>query len=364
MTAIPESPADITAAWCNEVLDLGRVADVRVEDLGAGLGLLGEVVRLHLAYDGPPGPRTLIVKLQSPAAENRFLGQVMGFYDREVSFYREVAASVGVRVPACHHAAIDPQGAPFVLVLEEITGARTLDQVVGATRADSEAVIDVAVELHARYWDSDEVRALRWLPAINDPLFLAASDLAQQKLPAYLEHWKGKVPDATLDFVVALTPHYPALLQWWVDQGQLTFAHMDFRADNFLFGGSAGDGVVTLLDWQLSLRGAGVWDVANFLAASITTEDRRSWEEDLVDRYHAGLQAAGVVGYGRDRCWRDYRYAIAQQAWSTCPMGDVHPGNERGQLLLDTVTPRYLRAADDLDVYEVLDLFGQPRRSP
>ncbi len=154
-----------------------------------------------------------------------------------------------------------------------------------------------------------------------------------------------------------LTPRYPALLDWWIDQGHLTFVHTDFRADNFLIGGSAGDGVVTLLDWQLSLRGAGVWDIANFLAASITTENRRTWESDLLDRYHSGLVAGGVTDYSRDRCWRDYRYAIAQQAWSTCPMGDVDPGNERGQLLLDTVTPRYLQAADDLDAYEVLGLF-------
>jgi hypothetical protein len=358
VNAIPESSADLTVAWIDEVLDAGTVTGVRVEPLGTGLGLLGEVVRLHLEYDGPPGPATLIAKLQSPAPENRFMGQLLGFYAREVSFYSEVAEQVGVRVPRCHHAAIAPDGVPFVLLLEEITGARALDQIAGVSRADCEAVIDVAVALHARYWDTDELRSFEWLPPINDPLFLAASTLAEQKLPAYLAYWKGTAPDRTLDFVAELTPHYPALLQWWVDQGHLTFAHMDFRADNFLIGGSAGPGVVTLLDWQLSLRGAGVWDVANFLAASIPTEDRRAWEEQLVDRYHAGLVAAGVTGYERDRCWRDYRYAIAQQAWSTCPMGDVDPGNERGQLLLDTITPRYLRAADDLEVYDVLDLFS------
>ena len=358
MSAIPGSAGDITAGWLDEVLDAGRVVGVRVEPLGTGLGLLGEVVRLHVDYEGAPGPATLIAKLQSPAPENRFLGQVMGFYAREVSFYREVAEHVGVRVPHCHHAAIAPEGVPFVLLLEEITGARALDQIAGASRPDCEAVVDVAVALHARYWDTDEVRSFDWLPPINDPLFLAASALAEQKLPAYLAYWRGKVPDRTLDLVVALTPHYPALLQWWVDQGHLTFAHMDFRADNFLFGGSAGPGTVTLLDWQLSLRGAGVWDIANFLAASVTTEDRRAWEDALVDRYHGGLVSAGVTGYDRARCWRDYRYAIAQQAWSTCPMGDVDPGNERGRLLLDTVTPRYLRAADDLDVDEVLDLFA------
>ena len=357
MSTIPASSAEIDAAWLREVLDLG-VVDVRAEDLGAGLGLLGEVTRLHLTYGaGRLGPATLIAKTQSPAPESVFVAQIMGFYDREVSFYRDLADRVDVRTPRCHHADIAADGTPFVLLLEEITGARTIDQIEGASRADSETVIDQAVVLHAQLWDTPELWALDWLPPINTPLFLAAADLAAEKLPRYLTYWEGKGPAAALQFVQDLTPHYPALLDWWAAQGNATFAHMDFRADNFLFGGSAGADVVTVLDWQLSVRGVGVWDVANFLAGSVTVEDRRAWEDDLVRRYHAGLLAAGVTGYDWERCWRDYRYSIGQQAWSTCPMGDMDPGNARGQLLLDTITPRYLVAADDHGVTEMLDLF-------
>jgi thiamine kinase-like enzyme len=165
------------------------------------------------------------------------------------------------------------------------------------------------------------------------------------------------VADEMLTFVVDLTPHYPALLDWWVAEARPTLVHTDFRADNLLIGGSAGDGVVTLLDWQFCMRGPGVWDVANFLAASVTTDNRRAWEDDLVRRYHAQLTTAGVTGYDWDRCWRDYRYAIGQQAWSTLPMGELDSGNERGKLLLETLTPRYLAAAHDLGVVEMLDLF-------
>jgi aminoglycoside/choline kinase family phosphotransferase len=358
MSTIPVCASEIDAAWLDEVLDGGEVTGVRTENLGAGLGLLGEVTRLHLEYaPGASGPATLIAKTQSPAPESAFVAQIMGFYDREVSFYRELGGRLEVRTPHCHHADIAADGTPFVLLLEEITGARTIDQIVGASRSDAETLLDQAVVLHARFWDSAELWALDWLPPINTPLFLAAADLAAEKLPRYLEYWDGKVPRASLDFVRDLTPHYPALLDWWVDQGNPTFAHMDYRADNFLFGGSAGPDVVTVLDWQLSVRGVGVWDVANLLAGSLTVEDRRAWEGDLVRRYHEGLLAAGVQGYDWDRCWRDYRCAIGQQAWSTCPMGDLDPGNDRGQVLLDTITPRYLVAAADHGVTDMLDLF-------
>ncbi|MBV9041831.1 MAG: phosphotransferase [Acidimicrobiia bacterium] len=356
MTAIPAAAADITADWLTEVLDR-PVTDVKAENLGAGLGLLGEVTRLHLTYgdDDGDGPPTLIAKTQSPAPESAFVAQMMGFYDREVNFYRSAATKVDVRTPRCYHANIVAEGAPFVILLEEITGARMIDQIVGASRQDAEIAVDMAVNLHARFWDNDALYALDWLPPINTPLFLAAGDFAKQKLPAYEAYWGGKVPPEILKFVGDINERYPALLDWWVAQGHPTFAHMDYRADNFLFGGSAGADTVTLLDWQLSVRGVGVWDVGNFLAGSVTTENRRAWEHDLVRRYHDGLTAAGVTGYDWDQCWLEYRYAVAQQAWSTCPLGDLAPGNERGRLLLDTITPRYLQAAHDLGVYDLLD---------
>jgi aminoglycoside phosphotransferase (APT) family kinase protein len=358
MTAIPASAGDITVDWLNEVLDVGTVSEVKTENLGAGLGLLGEVTRLHLSYSDAScaGPATLIAKTQSPSPESAFVAQAMGFYDREVNFYRSLAGSLDVCTPRCYHADIAAEGTPFVLLLEEITGARMIDQIVGASRADVERAVDIAVALHASFWDNEALGALEWLPPINAPLFLAAGDFAKEKLPAYEAYWRGKVPDQIIAFVGDVNAKYPALLDWWVAQGHPTFAHMDYRADNFLFGGSAGEGAVTLLDWQLSVRGAGVWDVANFLAGSVTTENRRQWENELVRRYHDGLVAAGITGYDWDACWREYRYAVAQQAWSTCPLGDLEPGNERGRLLLDTITPRYLVAADDLGVYDLLDL--------
>jgi hypothetical protein len=354
---IPETTADITPAWLNEVLGDAGITSVRAEDLGEGLGLLGEVARLHLEYGaGASGPPTLIAKCPSPAPENRFVGQLMGFYGREVNFYNHLAGNVPVHVPHRRYAAVAEEGAPFVVLLDEVTGARTIDQIAGASRADAELIIDQAVALHAAFWNKG-LDGLDWLPLLNTPLNLAAGVMAEQKLPEFVQYWSGKLPEAAVQFVVDLTPHYPALLEWWVDQGQPTLVHFDYRADNFLVGGSAGDGVVTVLDWQFCMRGPGAWDVANFLAASVTTEHRRAWESDLVRRYHDGLLAAGVEGYDWHRCWRDYRFAVGQQAWSTLPMGDLDPGNERSRLLLDTLIPRYHAAATDLEVAEMLDLF-------
>ena len=360
---IPERAADITPAWLADVLGdaLEPVADVRTEPLGEGVGILAEVSRLRLRYvggdDADPArrPATLIAKCPSPHPENVALAQAMGFYEREVNFYRQLASRLVVGVPRCVHADMVDGGVPFVLLLEEITGARTIDQVEGASLADCERVIDAVVGLHAHFWDTPELWALDWLPPMNNPLYKAAQGLGEAKWPAFEARWRDRLPADAMHWVAAVTPVYPDVLDWWADQGHPTYAHTDYRADNLLFGGSAGDDAITVLDWQLCTRHVGAWDVANFLGQSVAVDDRRTWEHDLLRRYHDGLVAAGVAGYPFERCWRDYRYCLLQQAWAQVAVSDLDPHNDRGRRLLDAMTTRAFAAVADHAAGELLE---------
>ena len=84
MSFIPSQVADITVDWLNEVLpkNVGTVESFTITRFGTGVGILGELARLHLTYaDGNgAGPATVVAKCQSPAPENQFLAQAMGFY--------------------------------------------------------------------------------------------------------------------------------------------------------------------------------------------------------------------------------------------------------------------------------------------
>ena len=55
-------------------------------------------------------------------------------------------------------------------------------------------------------------------------------------------------------------------------------------------------------------------DVAYFLCNSLPTELRRKEERDLLQRYRAGLAAAGAVIPPFDETWRDYR-RFALHSW-------------------------------------------------
>jgi hypothetical protein len=360
MAKLPVQTSEIDVAWLNEVLskhnDVGTIAAATVESMGEGVGILGEVARVRLTYaTGHSGPASMVAKCQSKFEANVVVSQMMGFYLREVNFYQQLAPTIDLRVPRCFHADSSATGAPFVLLLEEITGARMIDQIVGATLEDCERIVDIGSTLHAMFWEKPELYALSWLPPWNNDAYKGAGMLVDMKMNGFVNTWDDRLPKDAMAWAHALTRKYPEFLDWWVSQGQVTLAHTDFRADNFLFGGSAGADVVTTLDFQVMTRHVGVWDIANFLGMSVTPENRREWQDQLLRRYHEGLVAKGVTDYSFERCVRDYRYCSLQCAWSQIAISDVDPGNDRGRTLLDAMITRSFQNASDNNSGEALE---------
>ena len=358
MADVPLQVADIDVAWLNDVTpdDVGEITDLEARDLGTGVGILGEVARLHLTYaDGETGPASMLAKCASRSAESVGLAQAMGFYEREVSFYRETAATLrDVRVPRAYHVDAAAASVPFVLVLEDIVDARCPDQIVGLTADEAGAILDAVAGLHAAFWESPELYELAWLPPMNNDLYKGASALAELRWEPFVEVWGERVPPTVLAAVEQVIPLYGDLLDWWVEQGHATFTHTDCRAENYLFGGAAGEDAVTMVDFQLSTRHVGAWDVATLLGGSLRVEDRRAHEEALVARYHARLGELGVTHYPLDRLWRDIRMSWRQQSFSAVVVSDLEGGNERGDELLAELFTRPFEAAADHDAHLLL----------
>ena len=357
---IPTHCAEITPDWLNERLDgdLGRVVAVRVENLGAGVGILGEVARLHLTWaPGGSGPASMVAKCQAEGAENVFLCQVMGFYTREVNFYNEVASRVPIIVPAMHVAEVDPAGAPFVLLMDEIVGARCPNQIEGITVSEAEQIIDTVAALHIPFWNNADLAALQWLPPMNNPLYKAGKDMALAKWDAFQVRFRSRVDDRLVEAVGRVLPKYGEMLDWMAELGHPTLTHTDCRAENYLFGGATGEDSITVVDFQLCTRHVGAWDVANLLGGSLLPEVRRQHAAKLVERYHARIIAAGIQDYDLDTCWLHVRASLLQQVVSTVVVSDLDPANERGAELMENLLLRPWLAAADSQVWDLVDQF-------
>jgi Ecdysteroid kinase-like family len=357
--AIPSQIADIDVAWLNEVLsdEFGTITAASAERFGEGVGILGELARFTLTYaDGHSGPATLVAKCASPSEENQFLALAMGFYVREVNFYRHVADGVDVRVPRPYHAASSDTGVPFVLLIEDIAGATTPDQLAGLSVDEVTTIISTIAPLHIQFWGSDQLDSLDWLPPMNNDMYKGGAPLATALFPSFAEHFGDRIPADFMATIGGACERYAELLDYTTTIGAPTFTHTDCRAENYLFGGPDGDDAVTVIDFQLSTRHIGMWDVTNLVAGSMDPELRKQHETAIIQRYVDQIVAAGI-DYSLDQAMHEYRVCLLQQMAAQVITSDLQGGNDRGAELLEQLHLRPVLAAIDNDAGSILDLF-------
>jgi hypothetical protein len=159
--AIPQSLDDITAEWLTGALSLYtgttvRIEAVHVEPIAQGAGFLGQLGRLHITYPHEPtsSPATLIAKLPTGDGGLKEIGMLLGVWERESRFYKDVAPRIRVSVPRCYFNGCDAEGGRFTLLLEDLAAATAGDQMLGASLDQAEVAMTSIAELHAPWWDS------------------------------------------------------------------------------------------------------------------------------------------------------------------------------------------------------------------
>lgn len=348
MAGIPTGIDDVSADWLGEVT--GReVAAVEIEQIGQGIGVSSALYRCRVDCGG--GPESVIVKLPALDEAAVFTSTVLSMYKREVSFFRELAALSPIRVPACHHAAVDEESR-FVLVMEDLGEHRAVDQLIGMGRADAQAAVDGLARWHATWWGKAEALADAGVTlSLADPIYpavvpmvfdegwekIAASGI---EVPAPIQAVRGRFNAAIPGLLADLA------------QAPTTVIHGDYRADNLVFGD---DGAVAAFDFQLIGTGSGSYDLAYFVTQSLPPELASAEERGLFDRWTAGLVAGGVPEGDLGRLWEDYRkaalFCLVYPIVASRGM-DLEDPRQRG--LVACMLARFARAVEELELGELL----------
>ena len=313
---IPDPSEDLTAGWLHAALVAGGrphcppIRDLTSETIGEGVGLMGEIFRCEVTFaGGARPPESVIVKLPSRKRTNRKLGRRWGLYRREYSFYRHLASGLPLRTPRLLYGAFEARSHRFVLVLEDLGGMAAGDQVEGASPEQVRRAVRAAARLHGSYWDRVEPLAAAGLgETLNPRLWLGLQVLYLASLPRSLarlaDWWSDEVRELAEEYGFRLADHLTHL------SGEpRTFVHGDYRVDNMFFGEDHRDGFA-VVDWQNGAISIGLYDVAYFLAGSVSAEVRRAVENDALREYHDLLCSLGVRDFPFERCWRLYREAL------------------------------------------------------
>jgi aminoglycoside/choline kinase family phosphotransferase len=361
MPAFPSQPSDLTAAWLTAALrasravSRARVTSFEVQPLSPEKGMTGTLAVLVLRYDvaEPDAPLTLVAKFSSDHPQLRAVVHSMGFFEREVQFYRELAGSVPVRTPRCYFADVDPVDGWSLLLLEDLTHERCGSWAGGSSLAEVQVALSSIAAVHARWWENPILPTKAWLSLAGLTSVPQMQQIAIDSWPGFLDRLSVPVTTAIADAGELVGRHLTETAAYLLESSPSTLIHHDFDADNLIFSWVDGRLSVTVLDWQLVTRGHAAVDVAWLVAGQCDPATRREHERDLVTGYHRLLVQHGVPDYPFEQCWDDYRLAMLMAAARVCTSVGALPGPRGG--FWDAVFPRYAQALADLQVADLLE---------
>jgi aminoglycoside phosphotransferase (APT) family kinase protein len=113
----------------------------------------------------------------------------------------------------------------------------------------------------------------------------------------------ARVPEAVRD-AHQLAETYAAVAAEAATATPWSVIHGDAHVGNMYL---SSDGRPSLVDWQLVQRGPWYLDVGYHLASTLTVQDRRRTERDLVRRYLDRLTANGVAAPDERSAWNALR---------------------------------------------------------
>lgn len=273
------------------------------QPFGTGLSADASRFTLDYAHDGV-GPVSIVGKFASADPAARELAAIASMYSREVQFYSEIAAGVNIRAPRPIYAEHADDGRRFCLLMEDLSPARTVDQIEGCTVEEARLAMQQAAALHASSWRRRELAGKPWLATMVEAVVATAAS-AHTFRDSFIDKFGSRLHHDELQAIRQVCDHAQA---WAATLGDpVCLWHHDFRTDNLLFDGLDGSVPLATCDWQTLAFGPGVADVSYFLGTSLQTDVRRVHERELVGVYHDALQRGGVADYTFDDCWLDYR---------------------------------------------------------
>ena len=135
-----------------------------------------------------------------------------------------------------------------------------------------------------------------------------------------------------------------------------TLTHGDLRSDNIIRPTDAG-GRFAIIDWQLSGIGDPVNDIVRWLVQSISIEDRKATEQELLKLYHSRLLEYGVTGFSYGQFINAYRTnLIVVYLMFSMSMDAVDQSSDRASALFHQFYSRLDSAMVDWDIEKNLKI--------
>ncbi|MEZ5341611.1 MAG: phosphotransferase [Acidimicrobiales bacterium] len=321
---------------CEELLAplLGTVSVGSVTDVNGGRGMFSEVSRV--VFDRRPEGLPVSVVVKTPAhGPNGEAARTSGAFTREAMAYDTILPAGQISAPRCYAHSDDG-----IFVLDDLSGARSVDQLIGASPADARAIAAALGAFHA-HW----ARALHPAALRSNPLAMIPADRFAVGLTSIREIWADSLNPDIVATYEALAARVGDARAGFAALEPTTVTHGDPRLDNIAFV----DGEPTFFDWQQIATQSGVADLAWFLATSLEPSTRREANGDIVAAY------AMAAGRPPSQIADDLQIAAVYPGLMSLLLATRVPESPRTSELIVTSLRRIGTLLADLGTIERLD---------
>jgi hypothetical protein len=348
---VVERPDDLTADWLTAAVGAGAITDFTAQRIGTGQ--MSECHRIALTYadtvpgDGKPG--SVVLKVAATDPTSRQTGMTLGLYQREVSFYRDIAPGLHGPVAPCYHAAFDASSGTFDVLLGDANPAVVGDEIRGATTSQAQVAVTELARLQGPLLGDGALAETSWLnrdAPVNQALITALYG-------GFVERYGDRIAPQHRMVCERFVGAFDGYLAEEAAEGQIYgLVHGDYRLDNMLFGADGTACPLTVVDWQTVTWGPAMTDLAYFLGCALPVADRREHYDALLDDYHRALGPVAPISLA------DVREGVRRQSFFGVMMAIVSSmlveRTDRGDAMFMTMLQRHCEHVLDTDALAIL----------
>ena len=287
---VPCTPYAVTPEWLTAVL-CGKVPGAVVTHVEVKAASAGthERHQLKVSYNEEGRRAGLPVSIFTkslPSIVTRMIGGFNGTARVEGSFFTQIRPQLEIEAPLCYHSAYDRRTFAAIHLLEDLVATKSAtfcNHRTYVTRAMADDMIDLLAALHGRFYDDPTLaERYRWLASYPRWFTIGAAKMGT-------EYYTRKAFDAAAHVIpegvmARRDDVWPATMRALAlhDSEPQGLIHSDVHIGNWY---RTGAGQMGLCDWQCLSRGHWSRDFAYAVTASLTPDNRRSWERELLARY-------------------------------------------------------------------------------
>jgi hypothetical protein len=291
---VPVSGAHVTVPWLTAVLcaDTPGAQVVSFSRSGGSRGT-SERVGLRVTYNEAgtaAGLPTAIFTKATAGFKQRMLLGGADVIRGEMQFFMGLRQRVDIEAPQGYWAAVDDRSWRSITVLEDIAatkGATFLAPTTGFTKAEIIDLVQNLGRLHGPLWEDPAIAGLK-TPAVysaNTDAFLNF----RKRTAVGMERSRDVMPPPLLGQADRLHDASNRSMEL-SSTGPRTLLHGDCHAGQTY---RTAAGAMGLCDCQGLLQGSWAFDVAYLINTGCEPDDRKAWQDDLLQAYLDALSGAG-----------------------------------------------------------------------